>query len=215
MFLKYQCWAICWKIGRCVVVSRQCGCNQPLFLLRCPDRIIESLRLEKSSKIIKSTCQPNTTMPAKTAEASLAENTKLYPKSTPQPHTTVGIISGVVSPHEHPAWGYCLQHWWLETEEDTRMQHLTSVRDKPQGCQKTNHARQTWWLLFHCVAELFQFCGFFSGKVNLFQALYSEGQNTKCSGQGFSVLEWSDKLREEKQKIGQKKVWRDLFLAKE
>ena len=28
-------------------------------------RIIESLRLEKTSKIIKSSCQPNTTMPTK------------------------------------------------------------------------------------------------------------------------------------------------------
>ena len=30
------------------------------------DRIIESLRLQKTSKIIKSNCQPNTTMPDKT-----------------------------------------------------------------------------------------------------------------------------------------------------
>jgi len=42
--------------------QRLCPCSPGSSL---PLRIIEPLRLEKTSKIIKSNCQPNTTMPAK------------------------------------------------------------------------------------------------------------------------------------------------------
>jgi len=41
------------------------GLHSKMCVFDSRHRIIESLRLEKTSKIIKSNCQPNTTMPAK------------------------------------------------------------------------------------------------------------------------------------------------------
>jgi len=64
-------------------------------------RIIEALRLEKTSKIIKSSCHASTTMPAKPNETCHKVHEQRHWQSQNQSHRLCAVSDRCPEPHSH------------------------------------------------------------------------------------------------------------------